>query len=733
MKYSSTLAALAALSPRRSSFSRAEWISDPYGAPPTGRNHTGPQFSDWIQVNLMVARKIDESSCPDMGTLELATHLDYGLCPLYANGTNTAEELGVLMGCGSAGGGCANVEGCQVRDGGGLPEADCDRFKRERNPHQMGSRLVRHAFHDAVGGFDGFIDITDEGENGGLASTYYTLVEMWNTETLSNALLSKDCVDADATGGACLDETPLKEVLSWADFNAWAAIAAFLKSVRNHGTSDCGTQKHDEGDHIPTIPVSWGRENSLLYVEGEDHLWPDEPFPVEGPSSCGKSLFDYFTGASAEGQAAGWSFEPHEIVALMGAHTFGGARPIESGYQGMWTHSKNAFNNEYQSTLLDPIPMDCPQNAHGPDNCQHFSINGLDRPVVCTDDAIADGGDSHGYKYSDRCHGWEQIRLRNANQEGLSVHTSDKFQWRNSCLPAFDGSGTEIQTVDRDCTDMMLNADMGINIDLDGYVCLKNNSANSCPDGEVCLSCLDQGEVRHGMVYRFPDKGGETCVFDNGPPNYGRILASCFEKNVAQHGVNANGLLQAHSGLLGIPFDDPPNRDAQNSWMDSFSVIFAGLLEHKVDTTLVELNVHDPYGTWSALDTWFVIDVENGMHCPCDRDTETGDEWEVPDGGPAFISCNMCSSGYCKQKRGIFEQPKLCSGDTPPDPVPTQSPVEFGGLDGEDCPVACCGTVCDGPDSGLIDCASCNSGKCRFNNNQAKYVCKNAGRLLRGD
>ena len=36
---------------------------------------------------------------------------------------------------------------------------DCELFHRERNPRSMGSRLVRHIFHDAAGGFDGFVNV----------------------------------------------------------------------------------------------------------------------------------------------------------------------------------------------------------------------------------------------------------------------------------------------------------------------------------------------------------------------------------------------------------------------------------------------------------------------------------------------------------------------------------------------------------------------------------------------
>ena len=39
-------------------------------------------------------------------------------------------------------------------------QQDCELYHRERNPRSMGSRLVRHAFHDAAGGFDGVVNVS---------------------------------------------------------------------------------------------------------------------------------------------------------------------------------------------------------------------------------------------------------------------------------------------------------------------------------------------------------------------------------------------------------------------------------------------------------------------------------------------------------------------------------------------------------------------------------------------
>jgi hypothetical protein len=47
------------------------------------------------------------------------------------------------------------------------------------------------------------------------------------------------------------------------------------------------------------------------------------------------------------------------MVTLMGVHTFGCARPNDSGYAGMWTQSKGQFNSEYLQHLVQVLPVIC--------------------------------------------------------------------------------------------------------------------------------------------------------------------------------------------------------------------------------------------------------------------------------------------------------------------------------------------------------------------------------------
>ena len=84
-----------------------------------------PTWGDWIRVHDAIIHWIDMTSCPANGDPAFLTHWD---------NPDDHKALGSPM------------------------SDDCQLFLRERNPDQFGSRLVRHAFHDAVGGFDGWVN-----------------------------------------------------------------------------------------------------------------------------------------------------------------------------------------------------------------------------------------------------------------------------------------------------------------------------------------------------------------------------------------------------------------------------------------------------------------------------------------------------------------------------------------------------------------------------------------------
>lgn len=91
-----------------------------------------PTWEDWEYLRDYWSDRIDDSTCPDAGSEELKTHWDYNYDDHIAAGMTESEAL----------------------------QQDCELYHRERNPRSMGSRLVRHAFHDAAGGFDGFVNVS---------------------------------------------------------------------------------------------------------------------------------------------------------------------------------------------------------------------------------------------------------------------------------------------------------------------------------------------------------------------------------------------------------------------------------------------------------------------------------------------------------------------------------------------------------------------------------------------
>jgi len=150
-----------------------------------------PVSEDWWNVYFLIEKEINDSTCrKEVG------HWDYP--PTYG------EEL--------------NSHG----------KDDCEWFPEERNPRPLGSRLIRMAFHDAMGWSDGFVDLSQKDHDG-----------------LESAVAVLDRVYTDHGMG---------EYLSKADFYAWSYHAALLyacKLQRGPGTNGIF--------HAPDIPVRYGR------------------------------------------------------------------------------------------------------------------------------------------------------------------------------------------------------------------------------------------------------------------------------------------------------------------------------------------------------------------------------------------------------------------------------------------------------------------------------------------
>ena len=111
-----------------------------------------PTWEDWEYLRDYWSQRIDDSTCPDEEDNKLKTHWDYNYDDFIAAGMNETEAL----------------------------SQDCELFHRERNPRSMGSRLVRHIFHDAAGGFDGFVNVS------AYPSTCYFVLRMYRHQASSH-------------------------------------------------------------------------------------------------------------------------------------------------------------------------------------------------------------------------------------------------------------------------------------------------------------------------------------------------------------------------------------------------------------------------------------------------------------------------------------------------------------------------------------------------------------------
>ena len=202
-------------------------------------------------------------------------------------------------------------------------DKDCKWFPKIRNPKPLGSRLLRLAFHDAAGFMDAHVDMSNA-DNAELDSATLVLDRMYTNRILTSS--------GDA----------IKDVLTKADFYAWSYIAAVI-----FGAVQQDKNAFQETDVVPNIPITFGRET----FEGAEDQVPAESFPNGGHAGYAH-IMDYFKQK--------FNFTPAEAVALLGAHTLGGARLSASGFAGMWTQSKNKLNVEYFTNMMDPEPLtDC--------------------------------------------------------------------------------------------------------------------------------------------------------------------------------------------------------------------------------------------------------------------------------------------------------------------------------------------------------------------------------------
>ena len=321
------------------------------------------------------------------------------------------------------------------------------------------------------------------------------------------------------------DGYPVRDILSFADHSAWAAHAALYRAALN---VDGSATRVDDGDIVPDVDVKWGRLSYLNATESD--TGPAENFPPHGPQGSGDQLFAYF--------AQHFGLSERQVVTLMGVHTFGGGRRQASGYAGMWTQTKNQFNNDYQLQLVFPLPLFCV-----PGECTYFSDAGTNKDPLDASNLLdmqtckADNDPED----ADRCMGWEQVKM-----PGIDG-AAPKFQWRHSCKHFQNNDPDDVEG----CTHLMLNVDVGLYLDLDGHICTAQDEI----DGT--LATLNR-TCQEGMIKSY---GKADCESDKG--NH-RVLASCFNL----HPTASDYILEDASDYA--------------KWMADFGPLFEMLLEHNL-------------------------------------------------------------------------------------------------------------------------------------------------------
>ena len=280
-----------------------------------------PVEADWFHVRFLIDQEIHRSTC-----VKEIGHWDYP--PTYGNALNTRGE------------------------------DDCEYFPTPRNPKPLGSRLVRMAFHDAMGRSDGFVDIIQDDHRG-----------------LESAIAVLDRIFADHG---------IDEYLTKADFYAWSYHTAVLFACQLQS----GTGEEDGTDYLPDMPVRYGRPD-----------YNTEDPPVEDISNGNlvhASLTEYFGNK--------FGFDERETSIIMGAHNLGGARRLESGHTGMWVQGKNDLDIQYFENLFNPTPLDCEESKTS------VEVSGMEGCVRLEDEGLCDTGEGN------RCGGWEQIMIRNSDK-----------------------------------------------------------------------------------------------------------------------------------------------------------------------------------------------------------------------------------------------------------------------------------------------------------------------------
>ena len=176
-------------------------------------------------------------------------------------------------------------------------------------PQPLLAKIVRLAFHDCIGGCDGAVNMSDHG-NAGLEAP------MQQLEILYQRFSNK---------------------MSRADFWATAAAFAVFKGTLNAGPQNL---------QLPPLRFLFGR------VDGSGiHIIPPNPHGGMG------QVINFFNQT--------FKLTAVDSIALMGAHTLGGAMPQNSGFEGPWKMDSHTFTNAYYQSLLRADGWQLVKNSGG--------------------------------------------------------------------------------------------------------------------------------------------------------------------------------------------------------------------------------------------------------------------------------------------------------------------------------------------------------------------------------
>lgn len=171
---------------------------------------------------------------------------------------------------------------------------------------------VRLAFHDCVGGCDGCINRNNPDNSGFLFDTLDVLDQIYEDSYIADMSRADFYILSAVTG--------LEESLNFNNVNLTSNFLSPVTFNFKYGRCDCPTS--------PSTSVDLGFPSGHLDYQG---------------------VIDFFRKE--------FSFNVKESVAIMGAHTLGGASGAKgSGFDGFWKEGATAaarLNNRYYSLLAD--------------------------------------------------------------------------------------------------------------------------------------------------------------------------------------------------------------------------------------------------------------------------------------------------------------------------------------------------------------------------------------------